>query len=90
MAYTGDAVAAGLAANLAQPGGNVTGSTYFLSQLMAKRLQLLRDAIPRAAHVAVLVKPDNPLFVTTLQEMETAASSLRMRLETSVIAPSLR
>jgi putative ABC transport system substrate-binding protein len=60
--YAGDAVGAGLVSNLARPEANVTGNTYFLSELMAKRLELLKDAIPHIARVAVLVKPDNPLF----------------------------
>src|SRR5215212_9071419 len=60
--YCGDAVAAGLVASLPRPGGNVTGSTYFLPQLMARRLELLKEAIPHITRVAVIVKPDNPLF----------------------------
>jgi putative ABC transport system substrate-binding protein len=82
MAYSGDAVAAGLVTNLAQPGGNVTGSTYFLTQLMAKRLLLLTDALPRIDQVAVLVNPDNPLFAPTLQELKIAATSSKVALQT--------
>ena len=48
MAYSGDALSAGLVTNLARPGGNVTGSTYFYSELMAKRLELLKAAMPRS------------------------------------------
>ena len=61
MVHTGDAVAAGIVAGLERPGGNVTGMTYFLTELFAKRLELLRDAIPRMTRVATLVKPDNPM-----------------------------
>jgi putative ABC transport system substrate-binding protein len=47
MVHTGDAIIPGLVANLARPGGNITGSTFFVPELMAKRLELLKDAIPR-------------------------------------------
>jgi len=78
--YSGDAVAAGLVASLTRPGGNVTGSTYFLPQLMAKRLELLKEAMPHLARVAILVKPDNPLFTSTLPVVQSAAKSLNLDL----------
>ena len=81
MAYSGDALSAGLVTNLARPGGNVTGSTYFLSELMAKRLELLKDAMPQIKKVAVLVNPSNPLFGTTLKALEIAAKSLNVDLQ---------
>ncbi len=79
--YSGDAVAAGLVASLPRPGGNITGSTYFLPQLMAKRLELLKEAMPQIARVAILVKPDNPLFKSTLPVLESAANSLKIELQ---------
>ena len=79
--YSGDAVAAGVVAALNQPGANVTGSTYFLPQLMAKRLELLRETIPNLKRAAVLVKPDNPLFKSTLPVLESAAGSLGVELQ---------
>jgi putative ABC transport system substrate-binding protein len=81
MVHSGDAVAAGLVASLARPGGNVTGSTYFLPELMAKRLELLKDVIPGIIHVALLVKPDNPFFGTALPALEVPAKSLKMVLQ---------
>jgi putative ABC transport system substrate-binding protein len=78
--YSGDAVAARLVTSLTRPGGNVTGSTYFLPQLMAKRLELLKEAIPHLARAAILVKPDNPLFMSTLPIMQSAARSLSIEL----------
>jgi putative ABC transport system substrate-binding protein len=81
MVHSGDAVAAGLVASLARPGGNVTGSTYFLPELMAKRLELLKDVVPRITQVAILVKPDNPFFGTALPALETAAKSLKIGLQ---------
>lgn len=81
MAYSGDALSAGLVTNLARPSGNVTGSTYFLSELMAKRLELLKAAMPQITKAAVLVNPSNPLFDTTLKALETAAKSLNVGLQ---------
>jgi putative ABC transport system substrate-binding protein len=78
--YAGDAVAAGLVASLSRPEANVTGQTYFLPELMAKRLELLKDAIPHITRVAVLVKPDNPLFKTTLPVLQSAADILKIEL----------
>jgi putative ABC transport system substrate-binding protein len=58
MAVGGDAVADGLVASLAQPGGNITGSTFFGPELSAKRLEILKGAVPRLTRVAVLLNPD--------------------------------
>jgi len=76
----GDAVGAGLVASLARPGGNITGSTFLGPQIYAKQLELLREAVPRVARVAVLMNPDNPGNRTTLGELEGAAQSLGVTL----------
>src|SRR5262245_312491 len=55
-----DPVEDGLVASLARPGGNVTGTTTFTSQILAKRLELLKETLPRLVRVAVLVNPDWP------------------------------
>jgi putative ABC transport system substrate-binding protein len=81
MTYIGDALAIGIVASLSRPGGNITGSTYFLSELMAKRLELLKEMMPAITQVGVLVKPDNPLFLSTLGALEIAAKSLDVRLQ---------
>jgi ABC-type uncharacterized transport system substrate-binding protein len=87
--YSGDAVATGLVSSLNHPGGNITGSTYFLPQLMAKRLELLKEAVPRVARVAFFVNPDNPLFKSTLPVLQTAANSLNVELvQFNVSGPS--
>jgi putative ABC transport system substrate-binding protein len=87
--YSGDAVATGLVSSLNHPGGNITGSTYFLPQLMAKRLELLKEAVPHVARVAFFVKSDNPLFKSTLPVLQTAANSLNVELvQFNVSGPS--
>ena len=54
MASSGDAVATGLIVSLARPGGNITGSTFFQTELSAKCLELLKDAVSNARRVAIL------------------------------------
>jgi putative tryptophan/tyrosine transport system substrate-binding protein len=81
MAVSGDAVGTGLISSLARPGGNITGTTYFDPELHAKRLELLKEAIPRVTRVGALINPDNPQTMgTTLQSLRLAAESLRLEL----------
>jgi putative ABC transport system substrate-binding protein len=81
MAVSGDAVATGLIASLARPGGNITGTTYFDPELHAKRLQFLKEAVPRVAHVGVLMNPDNPQTMgTTIRSLRLAAETLTLKL----------
>ena len=81
MLNTGDAVATGLVASLARPGGNITGLTVLSPELMAKRLELLKEALPRTQHVAVLLNPNNPAQALSFQAMEATARSLKMELQ---------
>jgi ABC-type uncharacterized transport system substrate-binding protein len=81
MAISGDAVATGLVSNLARPEANLTGSTYFLPQLNAKRLELLKEACPSISHPAALSNPDNPVSRPIIPAMQTAAASLSLTLE---------
>jgi putative ABC transport system substrate-binding protein len=80
MTASGDAVATGLVAGIARPGGNVTGTTFFNPEVSAKRLELLKEAVPRIRRVAVLVNPDNPARKPVLQAMELTARSLQLEL----------
>jgi putative ABC transport system substrate-binding protein len=73
IAISGEAVATGLVQSLARPGGNVTGSTFFFSELNAKRLELLKEALPKLKRVAVLLNDANPGNVMTT-ETATAKS----------------
>src|SRR5712691_8468400 len=77
-----DPVRAGLVASLARPGGNLTGVNLFSLELVAKRLELLRELVPAAARVAVLVNPANAAFAeTTLRDVEPAARALGLQIQ---------
>ena len=83
-----DPVAAGLVTNLARPGGNITGLSFMGIELSAKRLQLLKEAIPRLARVAVLWNPANlptPLSRKLVEDLKAAARLLSIEL-TFVVA----
>ena len=80
MAIAGDPVKAGVVGSLARPGGNVTGLTLMHPELSGKRLQLLKEAVPRIALVAVIWNPTDPAAVDFLRETEVAARSLGLRL----------
>ena len=84
MVAVGDPVASGLVASLAQPGANITGSASFAPELAAKRLELLKELIPRITQVAVLLNQenqDNVLTKPTLEAMERAAKLLKLGLQ---------
>jgi putative ABC transport system substrate-binding protein len=78
---TADVVTLGLAANLARPGRNVTGSAIFGPEIMAKRLELLKEIVPRVTRVAVLFNPANSSFGPTLQAMEITAKLRNLGLK---------
>ena len=80
MADGNDPVAAGLVASLARPGGNITGSTGFQTELAAKRIELLKDAVPRIKRVAVLAMVEGPSNAAFRREMEAASKSMKMEL----------
>jgi len=80
MTNIGDPVALGLVASLARPGGNMTGDTFFVSELAAKRLEVLKNAIPRVRRVAILLNPDNPAMGQYVQAMAIAAKNLHVAL----------
>jgi putative ABC transport system substrate-binding protein len=77
----GDPVGSGLVASLARPGGNVTGLSLLGRELVPKQLELLKKAVPRIVRVAVLWNPNNQTHPQTLQEAESAARALGLRLQ---------
>ena len=77
-----DPVKLGLVASLARPEGNLTGVNFFSGELTAKRLGLLRELVPAAARVAVLVNPANPVNAeTSSREAETAARAIGLQIQ---------
>ena len=82
FAIAGDPVSVGLVASLARPGGNLTGINFFNTEVSAKRLELLHELVPAAAHVAVLLNPTGPPDTeTTLRDMEPAARALGVQIQ---------
>jgi putative tryptophan/tyrosine transport system substrate-binding protein len=80
MTNVGDAVGSGIVASLSRPGGNITGDTFYVTELVPKRLELLKDAIPRVRRVAILSNPDNPATTQYLSAVDTAAKELNVAL----------
>jgi len=81
MIVSGDAIATGIVVSLARPGGNVTGSTFFAPELNAKGVELLKEALPSASRVAILLNPDNPVTAPILQAMVLTADKLKLELQ---------
>ena len=77
-----DPVRLGLVASLARPGGNLTGINLFSGELAAKRLEFLREMVPGAARIAVLVNPANAMTTeTTLRDVQSAAGSMGLQIQ---------
>jgi putative ABC transport system substrate-binding protein len=81
MFGVGDPVSTGLVANLARPGGNITGLSQLSPELSAKRLALLKEVIPKVSRVAVLLNPTNPSNAHQLRDTKAAAKALEVRLQ---------
>ena len=84
-----DPVKLGLVASLARPDGNVTGINIFNLELTAKRLELLRQLVPGAALVAVLVNPANATTETTLRDVEAPARTMGLQIQVRNASTSL-
>src|SRR5215470_5388874 len=81
MAAAGDPVGSGLVASLARPGGNVTGMSLMAPDLGGKRLELLREVLPRLARVAVLWNTANPYPAAVFRETEAAGRTLGIEVQ---------
>jgi len=79
-ALAADPVGTGFVQSLARPGSNFTGTAYMTAQLGAKRLQLLKETLPRLARVAILSNPPNPTYGPVLREFDAAAPALDLEL----------
>jgi len=80
MIAFGDPIGTGLIASLAQPGGNITGLSSIAVDLEGKRLELLREVIPKLAHVAVFKNPANAFHALSEREVQTAARAFKIRV----------
>ena len=81
MTNVGDPVGAGLVASLARPGGNVTGLSSLATELNTKRLEILKDAVPKLARVGLLRPPGGGIADLQLKELRPAALALKLKLE---------
>ncbi len=82
MVASGDPVGSGLVASLARPGGNLTGLSALSPELIGKRLELLREAMPGASRVAILLNPADPANVLDLRAIQASARALDVQLQT--------
>ena len=81
FAQEGDPVASGLVATLARPGGNITGLSTLAPELSGKRLEILREVVPKLSRVAVLGTSTRPGHAQELREVELAAAAFKVQLQ---------
>ena len=81
MAQDGDPVANGFVASLARPGGNITGLSTLAPELSGKRLELLKEIVPKLSRVTVIGNSTEPSNAQLLREMELAAGALKVKLQ---------
>jgi putative ABC transport system substrate-binding protein len=81
MATGGDPVELGFAASLARPSGNVTGSTVLSREILVKRLELLKEAVPRARRIGFLLNPTNPNSPSLTEGVKLAAKALKAEIQ---------
>jgi putative ABC transport system substrate-binding protein len=76
-----DPVRLGLVPSLARPGGNLTGVNFLSAELVANRLELLRELVPKATRVALLINPNGPTPEVTLRDAQTGAQAMGLQLQ---------
>ena len=81
MAIVGTPVESGIVASYARPGGNITGSSFFVEEMNAKRLELMKLAIPSLSRAGVLIHPDNPAMASVVRAMEERAQAIKVSLQ---------
>jgi putative ABC transport system substrate-binding protein len=81
MAAIGDPVGLGLVPSLARPGGNVTGLSNMSGDLAGKRLELLKEAVPAARRIAVMMHPDDPIVPIQVKDINATAARIGVELE---------
>lgn len=81
LASSGDVLAMGLVQSLARPGGNITGSIFFVNELNAKRLELIKEVVPRISRAAVLAGRGNVSTPGLVKVMEQTAKTLKVSLQ---------
>ena len=89
MISIGDPVRTGLVPSLARPGGNITGNTILGPDVGAKRLQILKEAIPTVSRVALLWNPDNASSVLQFEEVQAAAPTLGVMVISVSVSPRI-
>jgi putative ABC transport system substrate-binding protein len=80
MLVNGDPVSSGLVVSLKRPGGNITGVTGLSPRLSARRLEILKQAVPTLSHVAILFNPDDETKAVDRQQLQATARALGVRL----------
>ncbi len=88
LAGSADPVATGLIASLARPGGNITGVSNVISELGPKSLELIREAVPSARRVAVLVNPTDPYGKVFLASIQAAGEKIKLNIVPVMIGNS--
>ncbi len=81
MAVIGDALETGVVPSLARPGGNVTGLSTVVPELEGKRLELLKQALPKLSRLAILANPANPFVAVAWRQTQRAAETLHIKLQ---------
>jgi putative ABC transport system substrate-binding protein len=80
MAIVGNPVETGIVSSLSRPGGNIKGSSFFWADLVAKRLELMKEVFPRLARAGILINPDNPAMPAMLNVAEARAKAIKVDL----------